>query len=88
MSVPYAPPGYVDVLSALEKLGINDFYLQYFQKPGVPEAELQQDIRGALRRIYFTAGGELDREGQGLRPPDRRHAAGQHRRSADSCRRG
>jgi MFS family permease len=26
---------------------------------GVPEAELQQDIRGALRRIYFTAGGEL-----------------------------
>ena len=25
MSVPYAPPGYVDVLSALEKLGINDF---------------------------------------------------------------
>ena len=48
MSVPCAPPGYVDVLSALEKLGINDFYLQYFQKPGVPEAELQQDIRGAL----------------------------------------
>ena len=48
MSVPYAPPGYVDILSALEKLGINDFYLQYFQKPGVPEAELQQDIRGAL----------------------------------------
>ena len=48
MSVPWAPPGYVDVLSALEKLGINDFYLQYFQKPGVPEAELQQDIRGAL----------------------------------------
>ncbi|HEY6719188.1 MAG TPA: alpha/beta hydrolase, partial [Reyranella sp.] len=59
MSVPYAPPGYVDILSALEKLGINDFYLQYFQKPGVPEAELQQDIRSALRRLYFTAGGEL-----------------------------
>ena len=66
MSVPYAPPGYVDVLSALEKLGINDFYLQYFQKPGVPEAELQQDIRGALRRIYFTAGGEFDEKGKGF----------------------
>jgi pimeloyl-ACP methyl ester carboxylesterase len=66
MSVPYAPPGYVDVLSALEKLGINDFYLQYFQKPGVPEAELQQDIRGALRRIYFTAGGELTEKGKGF----------------------
>ncbi len=36
MSVPYAPPGYVDILTALEKLGINNFYLQYFQKPGVP----------------------------------------------------
>mgnify|MGYP003693662141 CR=1 FL=1 len=85
MSVPYAPPGHVDILTALEKLGINDFYLQYFQKPGVPEAELQQDIRGALRRIYFTAGGELAEKGQGLRPPDRRHAARQHRRSAGAA---
>jgi len=66
MSVPYAPPGYVDILSALEKLGINDFYLQYFQKPGVPEAELQQDIRSALRRLYFTAGGELEEKGKGF----------------------
>ena len=66
MSVPYAPPGYIDILSALEKLGINDFYLQYFQKPGVPEAELQQDIRGALRRLYFTAGGELQEKGKGF----------------------
>ena len=66
MSVPYAPPGYVDVLSALEKLGINDFYLQYFQKPGVAEAELQQDIKGALRRIYYTAGGELTETGKGF----------------------
>jgi pimeloyl-ACP methyl ester carboxylesterase len=66
MSVPYAPPGYVDVLTALEKLGINDFYLQYFQKPDVPEAELQQDIRGALRRIYFTAGGEFTEKGKGF----------------------
>ena len=38
------------LLTALEKLGIADFYLQYFQKPGVPEAELQADIRTALRR--------------------------------------
>jgi pimeloyl-ACP methyl ester carboxylesterase len=66
MSVPYAPPGYVDILSALEKLGINDFYLQYFQKPGVPEAELQQDIRSALRRLYFTAGGQLEEKGKGF----------------------
>jgi pimeloyl-ACP methyl ester carboxylesterase len=66
MSVPYAPPGYIDVLSALEKLGIFDFYMQYFQKPGIAEAELQQDVRGALRRIYYTAGGDLTEPGKGF----------------------
>ncbi len=66
MSVPYAPPGYVDILSALEKLGIDNFYLQYFQKPGVAEAELQQDIRGALRRLYYTAGGEMTEKDKGF----------------------
>lgn len=66
MSVPYAPPGYVDILSALDKLGINDFYLQYFQKPGVPEAELQQDIKAALRRLYYTASGDLAEQGKGF----------------------
>ena len=66
MSVPYSAPGYVDILTALDKLGITDFYLQYFQKPGVAEAELQQDIPGALRRIYFTASGDLEPKGQGF----------------------
>lgn len=66
MSVPYSPPGYVDILSALEKLGINDFYLQYFQKPGVAEAELQQDIKGALRRLYFTASGDMTDTSKGF----------------------
>ena len=66
MSVPYSPPGYVDILTALDKLGVHDFYLQYFQKPGIAEAELQQDIRSALRRIYVTAGGELEEKGKGF----------------------
>jgi pimeloyl-ACP methyl ester carboxylesterase len=66
MSVPYAPPGYIDILSALDKLGIHDFYLQYFQKPGVAEAELQQDIRGALRRLYYTASGDFTEQGKGF----------------------
>jgi pimeloyl-ACP methyl ester carboxylesterase len=66
MSVPYTPPGYVDILTALAKLGITDFYLQYFQKPGVAEAELQRDIKGALRRLYFTASGDLDDDKKGF----------------------
>jgi pimeloyl-ACP methyl ester carboxylesterase len=66
MSVPYSAPGYVDILTALDKLGITDFYLQYFQKPGIAEAELQQDIRGALRRIYFAASGDVVEKGKGF----------------------
>lgn len=66
MSVPYAPPGHIDILTALEKLGITDFYLQYFQEPGVAEAELQRDVRAALRRIYYTAGGDVVEKGKGF----------------------
>ncbi|MET0350035.1 MAG: alpha/beta hydrolase [Rhizobacter sp.] len=58
MSVPYAPPGPVDLFTSLEKAGIRDFYIQYFQSPGVAEAELERDVRDALRRIYFSASGD------------------------------
>ena len=67
MSVPYVAAGlrrHPD--GARASSASHDFYLQYFQKPGVPEAELQQDIRGALRRIYYTAGGELEEKGKGF----------------------
>jgi pimeloyl-ACP methyl ester carboxylesterase len=71
MSVPYSPPGYIDILTALAKLGITDFYLQYFQRPGVPEAELQKDVKAALRRLYYTASGDLDDDKKGFgRLPD------------------
>jgi len=66
MSVPWTPPGYTDFLAALSKLGISTFYIQYFQNPGVAEAELQKDVRNSLRRVYFTAGGELREKGKGF----------------------
>lgn len=58
MSVPYAPPGRVDILSALEQAGVHDFYLQYFQTPGVAEAELERDAGDSIRRIHFGGSGE------------------------------
>jgi pimeloyl-ACP methyl ester carboxylesterase len=64
MSVPYAPPSRTDLLSALEAQGIHGFYMQYFQAPGVAEAELERDVEASLRRIYFSASG--DRPGGGL----------------------
>ncbi len=66
MSVPWAPRGGIDLLSALAKMGITRFYMQYFQAPGVAEAEFERDVRGALRRIYHTASGDLRETGKGF----------------------
>jgi pimeloyl-ACP methyl ester carboxylesterase len=58
MSVPFSPPGRVEILSALASRGINDFYIQYFQTPGVAEAELERDVESSIRRIYFNGSGD------------------------------
>lgn len=58
MSVPYSPPGPVDLLSALQKTGVTSFYMQYFQAPGVAEAELQADVAATLRRATFSLSGD------------------------------
>ena len=34
MSVPYAPPGKMDLITSLENAGIHHFYMQYCQAPG------------------------------------------------------
>ncbi|MET0335614.1 MAG: alpha/beta hydrolase [Rhizobacter sp.] len=65
MSVPYAPPGKIDLLTALEKQGITTFYMQYFQPPGVGEAALEKNVRESLRRVYYSASGEGP-EGKGF----------------------
>jgi pimeloyl-ACP methyl ester carboxylesterase len=57
MSVPYAPPGKVDLLTSLERAGIHDFYMQYFQAPGVAEAELDADAAASIRRIHWSGSG-------------------------------
>jgi pimeloyl-ACP methyl ester carboxylesterase len=67
MSVPFSPPAHVDFLTALEKRGITTFYMQYFQAPGVAEAEFERDVEASLRRIYFTGSGDgPERAGFGL----------------------
>jgi pimeloyl-ACP methyl ester carboxylesterase len=72
LSVPWAPRGGIDLLSALARLGVTRFYMQYFQEPGVAEAELDADPRASLRRLYYTASGDLDHPGKGFAqlPPD------------------
>jgi pimeloyl-ACP methyl ester carboxylesterase len=58
MSVPYSPPTGIDLLSALEKAGIGTFYMQYFQTPGVAEAELEHDVTATIRRLTFSMSGD------------------------------
>lgn len=58
MSVPFTPPGRTDLLSSLEAQGIHTFYMQYFQAPGVAEAELERDVESSLRRLYYSGSGD------------------------------
>ena len=71
MSAPYTPASKVDLLTALEANGIRTFYMQYFQTPGVAEAELSRDVAATLRRtIYSLSGDAPPRSIIGVLPPD------------------
>jgi pimeloyl-ACP methyl ester carboxylesterase len=78
LSVPHsmpAPPAAVDLFDA----GWPDtfFYVRYFQQVGPPEAELEADVRGALKHIYFALSGDApDREWIKPRPQDSALRAG------------
>jgi pimeloyl-ACP methyl ester carboxylesterase len=50
-----------------ENFGDNFWYIVYFQKPGVAEAELEADIRKSLRMTYFALSGDAP-EGLWLKP--------------------
>ena len=70
MSVPYAPPSKTDLLKALELNGVRTFYMQYFQEPGVAEAELSADVEATIRRVTFSMSGDgPGRVVAGILPP-------------------
>jgi pimeloyl-ACP methyl ester carboxylesterase len=57
MSVPYIR-WRAGVMTRQETFGDNFWYMVYFQKPGVAEAELEADVRKSLRTIYFSISGD------------------------------
>lgn len=57
MSVPYVR-GMEGMMTKQENFGDNFWYIVYFQKPGVAEAELDADLRKSLRMIYFSISGD------------------------------
>src|SRR5262245_21177738 len=63
MSVPYvAPPpdvAGVTTTAILDRLYPDSFiYPRYFRQVGPPEAELERDVRGALRQALFSMSGD------------------------------
>ena len=52
MSVPFRLRGPAPVLRAVRKAGRTNFYMLYFQTPGVAEDELERDPASTLRRIF------------------------------------
>ena len=59
LSVPPPWRGRELPLETLVKSGITNFYWQYFQKPGVAEAEFERDIDYTMRAISFGVNASL-----------------------------
>lgn len=59
MSVPYLPVGPASSLDLWKEVFKDRFFYQnYFQEPGVAEAELGADTAKSLRMIYFSISGD------------------------------
>jgi pimeloyl-ACP methyl ester carboxylesterase len=61
LSVPYRPRGSVRPTTVMPQTDDMLFYQLYFQTPGVAEAELERDVRGAIRRLLYSASGDVPR---------------------------
>ena len=67
MSVPYRIRGPVPPLQALRDAGTTNFYWQYFQTPGVAEAEFERDVDRTIRTLLYGKGISLVmKPGQGF----------------------
>jgi pimeloyl-ACP methyl ester carboxylesterase len=67
MSVPYRERDPSAPLEALREAGITTFYWQYFQTPGVAEAEFEQDVERTMRTLLYGKGLSLTmKPGQGF----------------------
>ena len=61
LSVPFSPRAEMPPLDMLKIVFKDKFFYQlYFQTPGIAEAELEADVRIALRKFYHMASGQMD----------------------------
>src|SRR5690606_30302021 len=67
LSVPPPFRGRERPLDTLAKSGVTNFYWQYFQKPGLAEAEFERDVDFTMRAISFGVESSLFlKDGQGF----------------------
>ena len=58
LSVPFRPRGPVRPTSVMPRTADAQFYMLYFQEPGVAEAELERDPRATVRNMLYGASGD------------------------------
>jgi len=63
LSVPFAPLRSTSFLEFVRSRYEGKFFYQiYFQDEGPAEAELEADVRGGLRKLYFASSGDAPRD--------------------------
>lgn len=70
MSIPHVGGGQAPAIDVFRKIFTDNglfFYMVYFQDEGVAEAELEADVRGALRKLYYGW------SAQGVWPMNKKH---------------
>jgi pimeloyl-ACP methyl ester carboxylesterase len=71
LSVPFAPRPDTAPLDMLKAMFKDQFFYQlYFQEPGVAEAELEANVRQALRKFYHMASAQMDLTTLSPKPAD------------------
>jgi pimeloyl-ACP methyl ester carboxylesterase len=61
LSVPFRPRGSVRPTSAMPQTEQSWFYQLYFQEPGLAEAEFERDPQATIRRLLYSASGDVPR---------------------------
>lgn len=61
LSVPFLPRGLGMPTSAMPRTEASQFYMLYFQEPGVAEAEFERDPRTTLRTLLYSGSGDAPR---------------------------
>lgn len=61
LSVPFRPRGSARPSTLMPQTDDAMFYQLYFQAPGVAEAELEQDVQRTIRRVLYSASGDVPR---------------------------